>query len=90
MSDIVRCTCKHPFQDSLYGVGNRVTTPMRSGQAKCTVCGTVHGSQSVVKIAKVKEPVKEIVKTEKKVESKSDKKSDTKDDKKKSLKGGRR
>jgi len=88
MSDIVKCTCKHSYQDSLYGIGNRVANSMRTGQSKCTVCGTVHGSQSVVKSAKIKDPVvKEIVKVEKKSEVKDEKK---KDDKKKSVKGGKR
>ena len=104
MNDNVRCTCKHPFQDSLYGIGNRATTPMKSGQMRCTVCGIVHGSQSVVKTAKAPVITQETAKTEKKPDVKVDKKpgpkvskkkpdvkdEKKKDDKKKSVKGGKR
>ncbi len=41
---ILRCSCKHEFQDERYGRGMRVHNPCsdkgpRSGQATCTVCG---------------------------------------------------
>ncbi len=41
---ILKCTCYHPVQDSLYGVGRRVHNKMTrttSGQKyRCTVCKT--------------------------------------------------
>ena len=37
---IMRCTCKHEFQDKEYGKGMRVFNPMKiSGRYRCTVCG---------------------------------------------------
>lgn len=45
---LVKCNCKHPFQDSRYGAGMRVTTPANKEQAskrfvvRCTVCGREH------------------------------------------------
>jgi len=45
---ILRCTCRHPFQDSRYGKGMRVHNLMGAGKAsstrrqcRCTGCGTV-------------------------------------------------
>jgi hypothetical protein len=40
---IVKCTCKHAFQDERYGPGNRVMNPCRPAGGKdtavrCTVC----------------------------------------------------
>lgn len=91
MSDIIKCSCKHEFQDSMYGKGNRVSTPMKNGQLRCTVCGTLHGTAS---ITKAKPTVKITTEpTDAKVEVKKDEKKDVdvkKDDKKKSLKGGKR
>jgi hypothetical protein len=49
MSKIVSCTCKHKFQDKMYGKGKRVTTKS-SDKGKnavvyrCTVCGKEHPS----------------------------------------------
>lgn len=99
----VKCTCKHEFQDSLYGAGNRMANENRSGQYRCTVCGTLHGSASMVTASKkAKEPEPEPVKKEpeKKPEKKPVKKdtggkkdagkSDKKDKKKASAKGGKR
>lgn len=40
--NVLRCTCKHETQDSIYGFGMRVHTPVRkmaSGSWRCTVCG---------------------------------------------------
>lgn len=45
---IVKCDCKHQFQDSRYGPGMRVTTPVNKEQqqkrfvVRCTVCGREH------------------------------------------------
>lgn len=40
-SSIRTCGCKHAFQDSEYGVGNRVKNNTSKGDYRCTVCGTV-------------------------------------------------
>ncbi len=33
------CSCQHPYQDSLYGRGNRVFNMMKSPASyRCTVC----------------------------------------------------
>ncbi len=39
---ILRCKCKHPFQDRTYGKGLRVHNKMNSKENmyRCTVCGT--------------------------------------------------
>ena len=47
-TELIRCTCSHPFQDGVYGKSNRVANTMRSGQLKCTVCGTISGSKGIV------------------------------------------
>jgi hypothetical protein len=99
---ILRCTCKHDYQDQLYGKGNRAANEMKNGQYRCTVCSSVLGSQVVVnqpvKIVSsepVKEQPKEVKKEQsksshpKKVESKDVRKKDEKPVKK-SLKGGKR
>lgn len=45
---VIACSCKHEFQDSVYGKGQRMTTPNNKEQAKknfvvrCTVCGREH------------------------------------------------
>jgi hypothetical protein len=85
---IIRCTCKHPFQDSLYGIGNRLFNEMKSGQFKCTVCGTISGSQNVTThiSPKAKEPEAPKVISKKMSADKKDEKSIIK----KSLKGGKR
>lgn len=39
---VMPCTCKHDFQDSRYGAGNRLFNPCASATGKtyhCTVCG---------------------------------------------------
>lgn len=39
---IMRCTCKHPYQDAMYGFGKRVhnnATSKKNYSCKCTVCG---------------------------------------------------
>jgi len=101
-SKLVKCSCKHAVQDELYGIGNRVGNETRSGQLRCTVCGTILGSaQTFVQKAApvVKEAIKEVAKETPKRETKKaepkkeapkgkiDKKSS---DKKGSLKGGKR
>ena len=37
---IDKCSCKHSFQDNLYGLGRRVKNLTSSGKAVCTVCAT--------------------------------------------------
>lgn len=98
----VKCTCKHEFQDSQYGAGNRMANENRSGQYRCTVCGTLHGSASMVTASKkAKEPEPEPVKKEPEKKEKKPIKKDTggkkdagkndkKDKKKPSAKGGKR
>lgn len=90
MTKIVKCNCQHGYQDELYGSGNRAANETRSGQLRCVVCGTLHGSATTVvakptkadPVAK-KEPVKKTA--EKKNPVNNDKKPS-----KKSLKGGKR
>jgi hypothetical protein len=45
---ILKCTCKHNYQDKTYGVNMRVHTPMATGKDtppkfRCTVCRTERG-----------------------------------------------
>lgn len=35
---VLRCECKHEFQDKTYGYTMRVHTPMKNGSNRCTVC----------------------------------------------------
>ena len=36
---IIKCGCKHPYQDEVYGQGNRVANPMvKEKTYRCTVC----------------------------------------------------
>jgi hypothetical protein len=95
---IAKCSCIHPYQDKIYGYGNRVMNNTKSGQLRCTVCNTLHGSQTVtptpVKIEKTtvtKVEKSPVMKTEKSSLIKTSK--DTKKEEKKpkpSLKGGKR
>jgi hypothetical protein len=96
---ILKCTCKHEFQDSLYGAGNRAMNDMKSGQFRCTVCGTVHGSTSSSTPTQISKPVatkseKPVVKEtpkkviDKKIGGKSTEKKPK--EKKTSMKGGKR
>lgn len=91
---ILRCTCKHPFQDSLYGIGNRAMNETKSGQYRCTVCSSLVGSQfgaaTPTKVEKAPQP-KPAEKTPVKDQpKKADEKSTEKKSKKPSLKGGKR
>ena len=48
---IMKCSCKHEFQDEKYGKGNRIFNPAGKGSDqgkgyRCTVCGTAIGSAS--------------------------------------------
>jgi hypothetical protein len=57
MADTIKCTCTHPFQDYVYGKGNRVFTTSTKGFPlvnRCTVCGRtqVAEKQSKAKGAK--------------------------------------
>jgi hypothetical protein len=85
MTEIIKCSCKHDYQDSIYGYGNRVANSTPSGQLRCTVCGTTHGTASITK-AKAKPVITEAPAKAKPAEKPADKK----DDKKKSMKGGKR
>lgn len=40
---IVKCECKHDYQDKKHGQGKRVANwaPKKGGH-KCTVCGKIH------------------------------------------------
>ena len=103
---LMRCTCKHAYQDQLYGTGNRMANEMRSGQYTCTVCSAVLGSaQSITQAQKtiVKEAVKEATKETPKKEIKKETKKEApkkeapkgkidkkSSDKKGSMKGGKR
>lgn len=96
---LVKCTCSNETQDKMYGQGNRMANNTRSGQLRCTVCSTLHGSASLAPAQKkAKEPAAEPVKTEKKVpakakkepEKKNEKGTGGKKDKKPSTKGGKR
>lgn len=67
---IIKCTCKHETQDVMYGAGNRIANEMRTGQLKCTVCGTVQGAPSTFRPSKVveepaKKPDQKVVKEKK-------------------------
>lgn len=53
MSQEVKCSCKHDFQDREYGKGMRACTPVnktkdsKSGKVqrvRCTACGTEHAA----------------------------------------------
>ena len=96
-SKLVKCTCSSVDQDKMYGQGNRMANEARTGQYRCTVCSTLHGSASaVITTKKAKEPAAEPAKTEKKAptkkepEKKNEKGSGGKKDKKASTKGGKR
>jgi len=66
-SKTIRCTCKNSTQDEIYGIGNRIANEMRSGQLKCTVCGTIHGSAVITRPLSV-EKISEQAKVEPKPE----------------------
>ena len=42
---IMKCSCKHEFQDEKYGKGHRLFNPAGKGY-RCTVCGVAIGSAS--------------------------------------------
>jgi len=84
-SKIVKCKCTHFMQDEINGAGNRTANGTQNGQFRCTVCGTLHGSTSIVaSTAKVAEQPQHKKAIEKK------KKGEKKEINKKSLKGGKR
>jgi hypothetical protein len=42
---IMRCTCKHEYQDKRYGEGKRVHNLAVKAEAwRCTVCGAKNGT----------------------------------------------
>ena len=45
MTKILKCICKHEYQDKVYGTGNRVHNNRSKGKEddgyRCTVCGDV-------------------------------------------------
>lgn len=84
-SKIVKCNCTHFMQDEINGVGNRTANETRTGQFRCTVCGTLHGSTSTVTPVKVK--VEQPVQQKKAMEKKAVEKKEIN---KKSLKGNKR
>ena len=47
---IVQCNCEHAYQDSKYGRGRRIGTPVMRPEpsASCTVCGRVHDKYECV------------------------------------------
>jgi hypothetical protein len=76
-ANLVKCTCTNAYQDSLYGAGNRVGNPLRSGQLRCSVCGAISGSQNSTPIKE--KPVDVVQKKPEEITTK-----------KKSMKGGKR
>jgi adenine C2-methylase RlmN of 23S rRNA A2503 and tRNA A37 len=42
----VKCKCENAFQDKTYGKGVRVANRTAKGEARCTVCGQLHGVNS--------------------------------------------
>ena len=48
---ILLCTCRHEFQDRIYGIGMRVHNVMAGGGERCTVCGNMTQKRAVVKKA---------------------------------------
>jgi len=44
---VLPCTCKHPFQDSAYGRGQRLHNRFAKGW-RCTVCTKEQVDQAVV------------------------------------------
>jgi len=45
---IVKCNCKHAFQDATYGYGMRVANSCTGGY-RCTVCLHIHKSSDSTK-----------------------------------------
>jgi hypothetical protein len=88
MPEIIKCSSKHDYQYSVYGYGNRIANSTPSGQLRCTVCGTTHGTASITK-AKAKPVITEASAPVVKAKP-AEKPDEKKDDKKKSLKGGKR
>ncbi len=42
MTKILKCTCKHDFQDKRYGKGKRVfNVSTKNNDYRCTVCGNI-------------------------------------------------
>lgn len=59
----VRCTCCSPFQDSTYGLWNRVANILKDiTKARCTVCTKIH-SISIKVALDAAEEAKEKTKT---------------------------
>lgn len=46
---IVRCSCRHVYQDQKYGPGFRVHNTTKTGNVRCTVCATEKSVAAVVK-----------------------------------------
>lgn len=46
---IIKCSCKHKYQDEKYGIGNRVGNNRNSDkhkdEARCTVCGNIKSTK---------------------------------------------
>lgn len=48
-SKVMKCSCKHEYQDSVYGPGMRLFNPTgKTGDSgyRCTVCGKETGTSS--------------------------------------------
>lgn len=36
---VLDCSCKHDYQDTIYGAGKRLHNISAKGEKRCTVCG---------------------------------------------------
>lgn len=55
MTAIILCGCKSPYQDSVYGIGNRCFNRTKQSEGKmhrCTVCGNMKGVNLTAEEAK--------------------------------------
>ncbi len=77
-TQIIKCSCKHPFQDSLYGAGNRVGNEQRTGMVRCTVCGTVGGTKSTYVAPKTETAAAPVKSAEPKEKGKAERKKSMK------------
>ena len=53
---IIKCECKHEYQDQVYGKGNRIHNKVLKSQdmARCVVCQKINNGSSKEVTAKVK------------------------------------
>jgi hypothetical protein len=45
---ITKCSCKHEYQDKLYGKGNRVCNETIKNKLRCTVCQREHEKTKII------------------------------------------